>query len=59
METFAAIIPLLFMLILYLAFLGFIIWFALSLIKVQKDRNAVLKDISSKLDVLEINKKEE
>lgn len=59
METFAAILPLLFMLILYLALLGFIIWFALSLIKVQKDRNVVLKEISSKLDVLDFNKKEE
>ncbi len=54
-----ALIPILLMIIIYLAVLGFIIWFAISLINAQKERNVVLKEISSKLDGLEISKKEE
>ena len=34
-------------------------WFAISLIKAQKERNVVLKEISSKLDGIKISKKEE
>lgn len=54
----SAILSLILMII-YLAFLGFAIWFAVSLIKAQKERNVVLKEISNKLNVLEISKKEE
>lgn len=54
-----AIIPLLFLSIIYLAVLGFMIWFAVSHVKAQKERNAILKEISSKLDGIEISKKEE
>jgi uncharacterized membrane protein YqiK len=54
-----AILPLFLIIIIYFIVLGFTIWFAVSLIKAQKERNVVLKEISSKLDVLEINKKGE
>ena len=54
-----AILPILLMIIIYLAVIGFTIWFAISLIKAQKERNVVLKEISSKLDGIEISKKEE
>lgn len=54
-----AILPILLMVIIYLAVIGFTIWFAISLIKAQKERNVVLKEISSKLDGIEISKKEE
>ncbi len=54
-----AILPILLVIIIYLAVLGFIIWFAVSLIKAQKERNVVLKEISSKLDGIVISKKEE
>ena len=56
---FIAIIPILIMFVIYLAVLGFTIWFAISLISAQKERNVVLKEISSKLNVVEISKKEE
>ena len=49
-----ALIPILLMIIIYLAVLGFIIWFAVSFIKTQKERNVVLKEISHKLDGIEI-----
>ena len=42
-----AILPILLMIIIYLAVIGFTIWFAISLIKAQKERNVVLKKISS------------
>lgn len=54
-----AILPILLMIIIYLAVLGFIIWFAVNLIKAQKERNDVLKEISIKLDGIVISKKEE
>ena len=54
-----AILPILLMIIIYFAVIGFTIWFAISLIKAQKERNVVLKEISSKLDGIEISKKEE
>ena len=54
-----ALIPILLMILIYLAVLGFIIWFAISLIKTQKERNVVLKEISHKLDGIAITKKEE
>ncbi|WP_026573455.1 hypothetical protein [Bacillus sp. UNC438CL73TsuS30] len=58
MNTSLAILPIFLMIIIYLAVLGFTIWFAVSLIRAQRERNVVLKEISSKLDVLELNKKE-
>ncbi|MBB6446923.1 hypothetical protein [Bacillus benzoevorans] len=51
--------PILLMIIIYLVVLGFVIWFAVSLIKAQKERNTILKEISHKLDGIEIRKKEE
>ncbi|WP_172794388.1 hypothetical protein [Psychrobacillus sp. FJAT-21963] len=54
-----AIIPILLMIIIYLAVIGFTIRFAISLIKAQKERNVVLEEISSKLDGIKISKKEE
>ncbi len=57
-NTSLAILPIFLMIIIYLAVLGFTIWFAVSLIRAQRERNVVLKEISSKLDVLELNKKE-
>ena len=59
METVAvmAIIPLLLM-ILYIALFAFGIWFCVSLIKAQREKNQVLKDISNKLDNLNYLKKE-
>jgi len=59
MEAAFAIIPFLFMLVIYFAGLGFVIWFAITLIKSQKERNVILKEISSKLDKNEFQKKEE
>ncbi|WP_077213461.1 hypothetical protein [Bacillus dakarensis] len=59
MEAAFAIIPFLFMLVIYFAGLGFVIWFAITLIKSQKERNAILKDISNKLDKIEFKNKEE
>ncbi len=56
---FIAIIPILIMFVIYLAVLGFTIWFAISLISAQKERNVVLKEISNKLNFVEISKKEE
>lgn len=49
----------LFPLLIYLAFFGLIIWFIITLINVQKERNSILKGILSKLNDLEIKKKEE
>ncbi|MEH7548481.1 MULTISPECIES: hypothetical protein [Bacillaceae] len=55
MNASLAILPI-FLILIYLAVIGFTIWFAVSLIKAQKERNDVLKEISSKLDVLNNNK---
>ncbi|WP_176541434.1 MULTISPECIES: hypothetical protein [unclassified Bacillus (in: firmicutes)] len=55
MNASLAILPI-FIIIIYLAVIGFTIWFAVSLIKAQKERNEVLKEISSKLDILDNNK---
>ncbi|WP_338447834.1 hypothetical protein R4Z09_16455 [Niallia oryzisoli] len=54
-----AIIPFILMMIVYLGFLGFIIWVAVSFIKTQKERNVILREISYKLDKLDMTKKEE
>ena len=54
-----ALLPVLIIGIIYLAVIGFTIWFAISLINAQKDRNIILKEISNKLDGLDIKKKEE
>lgn len=48
MEAFA-IIPFLIMIIIYFSVLGLIIWFAVTLIQTQKERNVILKEISYKL----------
>ncbi|MFJ7935980.1 hypothetical protein [Sporosarcina sp. NPDC096371] len=58
MEIFA-LIPILIMFVIYLAVLGFTIWFSISLINAQKGRNTILKEISNKLNIIEISKKEE
>ncbi|MEH7521990.1 hypothetical protein V7149_01705 [Bacillus sp. JJ1503] len=58
MEAFA-LIPLLFMLVIYLVIIGFTVWFCISLIKAQKERNQILREISSKLDGDNFIKKEE
>ncbi|MCM3163462.1 hypothetical protein [Metabacillus litoralis] len=54
-----ALLPILFIGIIYIGVIGFTIWFAISLIKAQKERNVVLKEISNKLDIVEIRKKED
>ncbi|MCM3409734.1 hypothetical protein KDJ21_017925 [Metabacillus litoralis] len=54
-----ALLPILFIGIIYIGVIGFTIWFAISLIKAQKERNVVLKEISNKLDIVEISKKED
>jgi len=46
-------------LIIYLSVLGFIIWFATNLINAQRERNVLLKEISSKLSNIEVGKKED
>jgi len=53
--AFFAIIPLL----IYLAIIGFSIWFCVSLIITQKERNKILRQISTKLDNVNLGKKEE
>lgn len=53
--AFFAIIPLL----IYLAIIGFAIWFCVSLINAQKERNRILQEISTKLDNVSPGKKEE
>ena len=59
MDSAVAMFPIFLMIIIYLGALGFTIWFAISLIKAQKERNVILKEISSKLDGIVITKKEE
>lgn len=55
MMSLFAFIPLL----IYLALFIFIIWFAISLINTQRERNDILKEISSKLNNIEFKKKED
>jgi hypothetical protein len=50
-----AFVPFLMMVFFY----GFVIWFAVNLIKAQKERNDVLKEISNKLEGIQFSKKEE
>ncbi|WP_449622150.1 hypothetical protein [Robertmurraya sp. Marseille-Q9965] len=47
------------MMLLYLAAIGFTIWFAVSLIKAQRERNVILKEFSAKLDQKSDMKKDE
>ena len=54
-----ALIPFLLMFVIYLAVIGFTIWFAISLINVNKQRNVLLKEISNKLSGSEFRQKEE
>jgi hypothetical protein len=57
MEAFA-VLPFLFGFVIYLGAIGFSIWFAVSLIKAQKERNVLLKEISNKLDPTSFTKKD-
>lgn len=54
-----AFIPFLIMILIYLAIIGFSIWFCINLIKAQKERNQILKEISTKLDGTNFGRKEE
>ncbi len=58
MELIGMFLPFLLLLI-YLAIIGFSLWFCISLIKSQKERNQILREISSKLDFVNFDKKEE
>lgn len=57
MEMIAMILPLLLMIV-YVALFVFGIWFCVSLIKAQREKTRVLKEISNKLDNLNYLKKE-
>ncbi|MEI3605461.1 hypothetical protein SPD48_07130 [Pseudogracilibacillus sp. SE30717A] len=46
-------------LLIYIAIFVFIIWFAISLINAQRERNDILKEISSKLNGLNFGEKED
>ena len=52
---FTAILPLL----IYFSIIGFSLWFCISLITAQRDRNQILRDISSNLEDAAFLKKEE
>ncbi|MCP3028702.1 hypothetical protein [Halobacillus sp. A5] len=49
-----AFIPIIF----YIAILIFIVWFALTIVKTQKEKNHILKEISNGIREFNINKKE-
>ena len=49
----------LFPFLIYVAIIILIFWFAINVVKAQKERNSLLKEISNKLNVIEFNKKEE
>lgn len=53
-----AIIPFL-MILIYLALIGFALWFCISLIKAQRERNQILRELSAKLNNVPLAKKEE
>jgi|SRR5699024_1014934 len=44
------VLPILTIVIVYIGFFALIIWFIISFMKTQKERNQILKDISKKLD---------
>ncbi|WP_165571588.1 hypothetical protein [Cytobacillus praedii] len=54
-EAFTAILPLL----IYFSIIGFSLWFCISLIIAQRERNQILRDISSNLKDAAFLKKEE
>jgi hypothetical protein len=58
MEAFA-IIPILLMIFIYLGIIVFTIWLAISFLNAQKQRNTILREISSKLDGIKIEKLDE
>lgn len=58
MEIFA-LFPIFLMLIVYVAVIGLTIWFAITFLHRQKERNLILKEISNKLSHVEIKKKDE
>ena len=43
----------------YIAIIILVFWFAINVVKAQKTRNYLLKEISNKLNIIEFNKKEE
>ena len=43
----------------YLIPIAFIVWFLISFLKIQKERNILLRDISLRLDKYKIDRKEE
>lgn len=54
-----SIIPLLIIFLVYLAVVGLIIWFIISFLKTQKERNVILREISNKLDNRSVINEEE
>ena len=56
MDATVAIIPILLMIFIYLGIIVFTIWLAISFLNAQKERNRILRDISSKLDGIKIEK---
>ncbi|GAA0598460.1 hypothetical protein GCM10009001_13260 [Virgibacillus siamensis] len=46
----AAFIPIIIMFLLYIGILALIVWFAVTFIKTQKERNSILQSISDKMD---------
>ncbi|MCA1065662.1 hypothetical protein QTG56_00560 [Rossellomorea sp. AcN35-11] len=57
MDFFDFIIPL--GILSYLVPIAFIAWFLISFIQTQKERNTILRDISSKLDIHKSDTKKE
>ena len=43
----------------YLIPTAFVVWFLVSFLKTQKERNNILREISKKLDMLKTDRKEE
>lgn len=58
MMDFFDIMPLLGILF-YLIPTVFVVWFLISFLKTQKERNNILREISEKLDMLKTDRKEE
>ncbi|TDX98058.1 UNVERIFIED_CONTAM: hypothetical protein BJ099_11885 [Lysinibacillus xylanilyticus] len=50
MEILFGIIPILFVLIIYLGPIVFIVWFAIKIIKIQKEQTEILLRIADKLE---------
>ncbi|MEH7353734.1 hypothetical protein V7150_09155 [Neobacillus drentensis] len=52
-DTFFSIIPII-TIIFYIAPIAFIIWFLVKLLKIQQEKNKILKPIADKIDKLNI-----